>query len=292
MLLSGGFFCAIMKQTNENEAFPMAILCDCHAHSRYSFDSESTVDEMCGGAAEKGIQILALTEHYDYDDRGGLLHYGSRHAERMAEMAEAKIRWADRLELLCGIEVGQPHLKPDECRAFLKKGGFDVVIGSLHDICPGKDLYVDFDYSRMEVCDAVYSQFFDEAMEMLEKADFDVFGHFDYPLRMMQASIPEGSMLRWKDRMLPFLKALADSGKALEINTSGVRRWIGRPGGEEWLLNAFREYGGRRISVGADAHCGKDAGTGIPDAYRQLLRCGFDEVTVYRGREPFAVSIR
>ncbi len=268
------------------------ILCDCHDHSWFSFDAVSNIDEMCRGAASAGVRILALTEHYDYDDRGGERHYGLRHARRMEEMKLAKAAWADRLELLCGIEIGQPHLDPERSRRFVSEGGFDVVIGSLHDLRPGRDLYRDFDYSSLAVCDAVYAQFFDEAEEMLEACDFDVFGHFDYPLRMMEKSVPEGSMLRWKERMLPFLKRLAQSGKALEINTSGVRRWLGRPGGETWLLDAYRQSGGRRISVGSDAHRGRDVGTGIEAAYRQLLRSGFDSVTVYRGRRPEQISIR
>lgn len=266
-------------------------LCDCHDHTFYSHDGRSSIDEMCQGAVEAGVAHLALTEHYDYDLEGGLEHYGSRHERRMQEMREAKLRWADRLELLCGIEIGQMHTAVAECKRFLAENDFDVVIGSLHTLRPARSIYEDFDYSTPQRCDAVYQQFFDEAMELLE-LDFDIFGHFDYPLRLMQQSYPAPTMLPWKDRMLPFLRALAESGKALEINTSGVRRWMGKPGGEDWILTAFRQFGGRRISVGSDAHEGKDVGSGIEMAYRQLLRNGFDEVTIYRGRKPVAISIR
>ncbi|MBR5389957.1 MAG: histidinol-phosphatase HisJ family protein [Clostridia bacterium] len=268
------------------------LLCDCHNHTWFSFDAKGNIDEMCRGAASAGVGIFALTEHYDYDDRGGERYYGARHARRMAEMKRAKQEWADRLELLCGIEIGQPHLDPARSRRLAAEGGFDLVIGSLHDLRPGREIYRGFDYSSLEVCDAVYAQFFHEAEEMLETCDFDVFGHFDYPLRMMEKSVPAGSMIRWKERMLPFLKALAQSGRALEINTSGVRRWQGRPGGETWLLDAYRQFGGRRISVGSDAHRGREVGIGIQEAYRQLLQSGFDSVTVYRGRRPEQISIR
>lgn len=269
------------------------VLCDCHNHSWFSFDARSNIDEMCRGAERVGVKIFALTEHYEFEDMDGATpYYQARHARRMKEMARAKASWAGRLELLCGIEIGQAHTHPEQAGALARDNGFDVVIGSLHGIRPGRDLYRDFRYETLEECDAVYEQYFDEAMELIERADFDVLGHFDYPLRMMEKCVPEGSMLRWKERMLPFLKALAESGRALEINTSGVRRWQGRPGGEDWLLRAYRDFGGRRIAVGSDAHRGSDVGTGIADAYRQLLRSGFDEVTVYRQRRPAQISIR
>ena len=78
-----------------------------------SYLAVSNIDEMCRGAASAGVRILALTEHYDYDDRGGERHYGLRHARRMEEMKLAKAAWADRLELLCGEGRGD---RPPERR--------------------------------------------------------------------------------------------------------------------------------------------------------------------------------
>lgn len=269
------------------------ILCDCHDHSWFSFDGRGSIEEMCAGAHRAGVSIFALTEHYEFEDLDEATdYYLARQERRLREMKAAKERWNGRVELLCGIEIGQAHTHPEEARALAGCGAFDVVIGSLHGIRPRKDIYRDFTYATMEECDAVYQQYFDEAMELIETGDFDVFGHFDYPLRMMRTCVPEASMLRWKDRMLPFLKALADSGHALEINTSGARRWQGRPGGEQWILEAYRGFGGRRIAVGSDAHRPEDVGTGIEMAYRQLLAGGFDSVTVYRQRRPEQVSIR
>ena len=168
---------------------------------------------------------------------------------------------------------------------------FDVVIGSLHDLRPGRDIYRDLDYSSLEACDAVYAQFFDEAEEMLRVSDIDIFGHYDYPLRMMRACVPEASMRRWRERMKPFLRALAQSGVALELNSSGYRRWQGKPAGENWMLRDYLAAGGRRISVGSDAHKAEHVCSGIPEVYAILRRNGIDSVTVFEKRRARQVKI-
>lgn len=266
------------------------MLCDLHTHTWFSFDGRCNISELCGAALRQGAGILAVTEHYDYDSHGGELHYQMRQQQRLSEMARAKARFAP-MELLCGIELGQPHLWPEKTSAFLAANDFDVVIGSLHDLRPEKDIYRAFDYDTLEQCDAVYRQFFDEAEEILRVCNIDIFGHYDYPLRLMREVVPEASMLRWRDRMKPFLRALAQSGVALELNSSGYRRWQGRPAGEDWLLQDYLAAGGKRITVGSDTHIASHVCSGIPEVYALLRRNGFSSVTVFEKRKPRQVSI-
>ncbi len=270
----------------------MTHLCDCHTHTWYSADARCNIEEMCRAAYEQGLHVLTVTEHYDYDNAGGGgTYYTARADSRMAEMARAKARWEGRLEVLCGIELGQPHLQLHRSREFARSGGFDMVMGSLHDLRPGRAIYHDFTLETPQQCDALYELFFQEAREMVRVADVDVFGHYDYPLRLMdKAGIPP-SMERWRELMLPFLKDLAQSGIALELNTTGLRRWMKRPAGEGWILQAFRDYGGRYVTVGSDAHRARDVGCGAREACRILRENGFDHVTVYRQRKPVLLSL-
>lgn len=269
----------------------MEHLCDCHTHTWYSFDGCCNVEELCVAAARQGLSAVAMTEHYDYAERGGTEHYTLRARQRLEEVRAAQQAWAGRVEVLCGIELGQPHLDPAVSRAFAASGDFDLVIGSLHDVRPGRDIYRDFAYETLEECDAVYRQFFDEARELVRVADVDVFGHYDYPLRLMDQCITRPTMERWKEQMLPFLRDLAASGIALELNTTGLRRWMKRPAGEGWILQAFRDYGGRRVTIGSDAHHARDVGCGVRETCAILRESGFDSVTIYRKRKPVQLSI-
>ena len=101
----------------------------------------------------------------------------------------------------------------------------------------------------------------------------------------------EPTLTPWKDYALPFLKDLAQSGRALEVNTVGHRRWMGCVGGEQWVLEAFRKYGGRCVTVGTDAHHTCDVGAGVRAAYAAIRAAGFDSVTIYRQRKPVQLSI-
>ena len=126
---------------------------------------------------------------------------------------------------------------------------------------------------------------------MLRTCDFDVFGHYDYPLRKMDTGVVPPNMERWKAQMLPFLRDLAQSGVALELNTTGLRRWMGKPGGEAWILEAFRSFGGRRVTCGSDAHFPRHVGFGAGEVCAILRENGFDKVTIYRQRKPVELSI-
>ena len=86
----------------------MAQRVDCHAHSWFSFDARASIDEMCRGAWERGVKVLTLTEHYDFGEPPVQEQYARRAARRMAEMRQARAEWAGKVELLCGIELGQP----------------------------------------------------------------------------------------------------------------------------------------------------------------------------------------
>ncbi len=269
----------------------MTHLCDCHTHTWYSFDARCNVDELCRAACDRGLAAVAMTEHIDYAHPGGTEYYEARAEQRLRELRRAKEQWAGKLEVLCGIELGQPHMEPHRSRAFAGSGDFDLVIGSLHDLQPSRDIYHDFVLDTPEQCDALYADFFKEARELVRVCDVDVFGHYDYPLRLMGKAGVAPNMERWRELMLPFLKDLAQSGIALELNTTGLRRWMGKPAGESWILQAFREFGGRYVTIGSDAHHSYDVGCGVRETCAILRESGFDHVTIYRQRKPVLLSI-
>ena len=269
----------------------MIHLTDTHTHTWYSNDAHCNMEEVCRAAWEGGLSAVAITDHFEYKKDGVPSPYYLLRVEgRTAELARVKARWEGRLEVLRGVEIGQPHWNAAHSRAVAASGDYDMVIGSLHDLRPGRSIYTDYDYSKAEVRDEMYRQFFEEAREMVRVADFDTFGHYDYPIRKMEGYV-EPTLTPWKSYALPFLKELAESGRALEVNTVGQRRWMGCVGGEQWVLEAFRQYGGRYVTVGTDAHYARHVGIHVREAYEAMRAAGFDKVTIYRQRKPVQLSI-
>ena len=62
------------------------------------------------------------------------------------------------------------------------------------------------------------------------------------------------------------MRALADSGRVLEMNTRRLWPWI-----PQW----WREEGGRAVSFGSDAHGADDLAADFPEATAMLEWFGF-----------------
>jgi len=65
------------------------------------------------------------------------------------------------------------------------------------------------------------------------------------------------------------------SGAALEINTHGLVRAPRNFYPAVELLRPYRELGGKRVTVGSDAHVALEVGLGIGAAYAMVEALGF-----------------
>ena len=97
-------------------------LCDYHTHTRFSFDGDpaATHDAMCRRALEVGLQSIAFTDHCDINGEVERLYDfpfdpdGSWNA-----MMEVKEKYKGRLNVVCGIELGNATQYPDRAAAVL-----------------------------------------------------------------------------------------------------------------------------------------------------------------------------
>ena len=80
------------------------------------------------------------------------------------------------------------------------------------------------------------------------------------------------------------MKILAENGRGLEINTSGVDK-VGDFLPTIDFLQRFRELGGEIVTVGTDAHTADRVGQYIPDALA-LAKEVFGHVCTYEKRKP------
>ena len=87
------------------------------------------------------------------------------------------------------------------------------------------------------------------------------------------------------------LAALAERGKALEINTSGIRKGLGYLVPHDYYVRRFKELGGKYITIGSDAHTCHDVGSDIDVGLKAAFNCGFKEIALYQNREPVLIPI-
>ena len=80
------------------------------------------------------------------------------------------------------------------------------------------------------------------------------------------------------------LRALAEQGLTLEINTSGVRQpGCGITHPNLPIVRRFRELGGERITIGADAHRPADVGADLETAAAIAKEAGFRYQAIFFG---------
>lgn len=266
--------------------------CDLHMHTEFSPDSSALVDDMCGAAVERGLEIIAFTDHFELTNERKFCYkyYLEHEARRIEEIAAAREKYDGRLEILYGAEIGQPHLFPEVSSDFLNSRKFDFILGSVH-ILPGeRDLFM-LDYFSDEYTDSIINEYFDQIMNLIEFGGFDSLAHLDLPLRMLEGRFEKPTVIKYQRKIDKILRAAADKGLGLEINTRGLFGWQGAVGPEPWVLRRFLDFGGKFITIGSDAHNSSAVGNGVEQAISAAKNAGFSAVTYFKDRKPIKIEI-
>lgn len=259
---------------------------DYHTHTRLSPDSSAPLAAMAAAAVAAGVGELCVTDHCDLLDENGGPFSGWDWAPALDQLREAVPRFAGKLRLRLGLELGMSHVNPAEAAAICACPELDFVIGSIHNRSPeqgGVDFYFG-EYDQTEACHEALDDYF-TSMEALARTDFyDVLGHIIYPLRYMSAPV---TLERYWDRIRAILELAVAQGKGIELNTYRGRTI------EDWrpLLALYRDCGGEIVTLGSDAHAPEGVGKGIREGAGLLCSCGFRYVTVYERRVPAMLPI-
>ena len=280
-------------------------LIDCHTHTQFSVDSEADLG-MCAERADRlGLAAYAVTdhcecnswypaEHYsDGDDMHDSYCYKDCFLDSVAAVTALKEKYNGKLNLICGVEMGQPQAAPEAAAFINADERVDFIIGSLHQIRGEKDFYY-IDYIDLGT-DKIYDlleRYFTELNEMCRTNSFDVLGHLTYCLRYMkQRHGIEPDISRFDDIIADSFRTLAQNGKGIEINTSGLRQGFGETFPNLKYTKLFREMGGEIISVGSDAHTAEDIGKNVRDGIEIAKAAGFTRIAYFKKRQPQFIAI-
>ncbi|MGE5559127.1 MAG: histidinol-phosphatase HisJ family protein [Bacillota bacterium] len=252
----------------------MEILADMHIHSRFSVDGRADLLEMCAAAVEKGLECVCFVEHCDLnpgDDGFGFFDY-----ERYSlAIDKARRAFEGRLIVLKGLEFGEPHLYPGEFETMRRKD-FDYILGSVHwtlgHFAGEKILW------EASPPERIFAVYYEELLRTVRFGGFDALAHFDFPKRYA-GSAPFFPV------MDEIARLLARSGIALEINTSPLRKGLNESSPDAPVLEKFLAAGGRRVTVGSDAHRSNEPGADFSHARNLLSRYPAASAGVYVKRK-------
>ena len=271
----------------------MVLPADSHVHSEWSWDTggpgSDAVGRMratCEQALRIGLPALFFTEHLDipgtwraepedllphqrhYVQADGLVVFEPLDIDGYFDSIDRMRQEFADLQILTGVEFGQPHLFEAEARALVDLGRFDRVNGSLHTLDIGGGRAEPSRLFREHPAADVMTAYLEEIPVMVSGSSaFDVFTHIDYALRHWPADeAGPFDPRRFEDGIRTGMRAIAESGRALELNTR--RLW-------SWVVQWWAEEGGRTISFASDAHTPDAIASSFPEAVILAEAFGF-----------------
>ena len=268
------------------------ILWDCHMHSSFSADSDTSMEDMIREAICRGLTGICFTEHLDPDypptpDNEIFELDLDGYRETLFRLRE---KYQKELQIHFGIELGlQPHLN-SYFHKLLKTMPFDFVIGSSHIVHGYDPYYKEYFKGREE--SACYREYFESILENLHAfSEMDVYGHIDYIVRYGPNQNKYYTYERYQDILDEILRTVIARGRGIELNTGGFHYGLGEPNPCRAVIRRYRELGGEIITVGADAHGPEKIAYDFDKADAILADCGFKYYTVFQNRKPEFVKL-
>lgn len=282
----------------------MTLPADGHVHSEWSWDTggpnslaAGRMREICSRAVEINLPAIIFTEHLDFprtwrsraddlmDHQKSFLsddnlvdHPAFEPAGYLAAIEEVR-REFPSLTILTGVEFGQPHVFEAEAMALIDFRKLDRINGSLHTLDMGGARAEPATlYGEHPAQDVVWA-YLEEIPKMVDGSYFQVFTHIDYAARAWPAwRLGPFDPRQFESGYRVAMRAIANSGRALEMNTGRLWSWV-----PQW----WSEEGGRSVTFGSDAHTADAVGRNFPEAVAMLDYFGFRP-----GPEPWDFWVR
>lgn len=258
---------------------------DYHIHSKYSPDAKPEITAVLAAARAAGLTEICLTEHVDLHHPNAQFSGIPNFDKWMSDIAQAQVSFPD-ITLRMGLEIGDIAAHRQETLAFIDSLPLDFRLLSLH-VVDGLDPYdPGFFDGRSQT--AAYRRYVELKLEsVMHFGDFDALAHLGYCGKFAPFA-PEECPLRHHhapDHLDMLLRSLAQQGKALELNTSGLRRIGSLIPGED-ILRRFAQLGGEFVTLGSDAHEAQHVGYGFAQAAALAKSAGLRWGLTFNARRP------
>ncbi len=275
---------------------------DCHTHSKNSIDGSSTLEEMLNEACKHNLAAYAVTEHCEvnrwfsqdnYNENPPLYDvydYNKYFEKSVSDNAIMKEKYAGKLKVLNGIELGQTYFDLELSAEVVKDERLDFVIGSAHQL-KGEDDFCFIDYSKANGPELL-TKYYSEIYKMSKWSGFDSLGHLTYPLRYITGENGVSvDMKPYEELIRESFKEIIAHGKGIEINTSGFRQKYGKPFPHYEYVKMYKDLGGEIITIGSDAHCTADLGKNLKEGTELAKEAGFKYIVYFEKRKPVFLKI-
>lgn len=266
----------------------MTLPADSHVHTEWSWDTTTaSMERSCARAVDIGLPVIAFTEHLDHtvwtvdldalDEHDHLRQLTTPDGSMtpppvdIAGYLESIERCRDRypdLRILTGLELGEPHWHAGPVAEVLASGTFNRVLGSLHCL-PDQSRYAEPPglYAHREPAEVMRTYLAEVARLVTASDAFSILAHIDFPVRSWPDHARPFDPADFEEEFRHALRTLAESGRALEINTRIPLHAL--------ILRWWHDEGGDAITFGSDAHDPSAVARGFGEAAQMAQAHGF-----------------
>lgn len=260
------------------------VLYESHCHTPLCKHAIGVPSEYALAAERRGLRGIVFTCHCPLPEgiSAGVRMAPEEYGDYLELIAAVRDEFAGRVDVRVGLESDyypgvEPWLEKLHARAPLHH-----VLGSVHtQVAEYRARFFQGDWFKYQ------QTYFEHLAEAAETGLYDTLAHPDL--------VKNESPSHWQfTRIEPFivraLDRIAETGVAMELNTSGVNKALPEMNPGLRMLELMRERG-IPVVVGADAHRPQRVGDGFAAALRHLRAVGYNEVSYFLERTRQTVPI-
>ncbi|MDY7992796.1 histidinol-phosphatase HisJ [Paenibacillus polymyxa] len=269
---------------------------DYHTHHARCGHAIGSLEEYVQQGIRLGLDQLGLSDHMPllhvkpadyYPEMAMPMEELPRYVEECLELKE---RFKGKIDIRVGLEGDYIEGWEREIEDIITAFPWDYVIGSVHFL--GEWDVTDFrqvhHWEGKNVLE-VYRTYYDAVSKAAATGLYDIMGHLDVIKRFGYHPKPE-EMEELRELERAALSAVARSGRAMELNASG----LSKPCAEMFPSRRMLEEAfslGIPLTVGSDAHDPAKLSEHLEKARALLYEVGYRELAVFQHRERSLVPL-
>ncbi|GEP18905.1 histidinol-phosphatase HisJ family protein [Pediococcus argentinicus] len=245
---------------------------DQHMHTNFSFDSKEKMENYLSLVGNR----MVTTEHLEFNNPE------EKNQDSVPDY-DAYVKEINRLKeksgkrIYRGVEIGYSAGQEDKIRDYLAKHEFDVKILSFHQ---NGDLdFMNDKVRHMDPID-VATQYYKMMWKGINAFhDADILAHFDYGIRKL--NLTSGMFQTTAGVLLTnIFKIAIRHDMAFELNTKSMYKYH-NIGLYDYAIEIYKQLGGKRFTIGSDAHDAKNVYSHYDEALEMLKAHDIHHINIY-----------
>ncbi len=260
----------------------MKPICDYHMHTPLCGHAVGQPSEYVEQAISLGLEEIGFSDHAPFvhmTDPGVTMnmlqlpdYYQMIEEVQQKYKSELRIKMAIEADFIPGYE--------EKTKAILADYPYDYVIGSVHFIKEwGFDNPDEREKWDEQDVNQVYHDYYELLRQSAQSGMFDIMAHVDLVKKFGDRATEDMS-----DEVRKTAQVFKESGVAVEINTSGLRKIVEEMYPSLENLKIYQQAG-VPLTFGSDAHDPMDVGKDFDEAFDLAKEAGYSEYILFKERK-------